>query len=435
MRSPFVSRFRTLPNYYRSYHWPHRPLGVEGPDSVRNENLPALTFGDDTFDLVITSDVLEQLFDIEAAFAEILRVLKPGGRHIFTIPNAYPLPDKTEKRVAMEDGREILLQPARYHNSGDGTRCLVYTDYGADLVDMIRDLGGETSILRRSAAIDPCYMNATFVTRKPATGTRPPSVSRTSEPAAPKPPAEVLECPICKGNKFEAFNGRANARCSTCRSVERNRMMFMVLENLGAFEPDKRILHFAPEAGIGRRFLKASGEKYHARDLDVSRYKSRILDVREFDLCRDLGGVADESYDVILHSHVLEHLPCDVNYVLQELHRILAPGGLHIFSVPIRGKDTIEDLSPNLSEADRLERFGQEDHFRIFGADSLTAMLAEVWGEGDHLIEPLKLFGEDALRRAVIPTAAWAGISSHSLFYCRKALAPAAAAREESVSA
>jgi 2-polyprenyl-3-methyl-5-hydroxy-6-metoxy-1,4-benzoquinol methylase len=46
----------------------------------------AQTFENESFDLVITSDVFEHLPDVAPAVREILRTLKPGGAHIFTVP-------------------------------------------------------------------------------------------------------------------------------------------------------------------------------------------------------------------------------------------------------------------------------------------------------------------------------------------------------------
>jgi SAM-dependent methyltransferase len=166
LRGPFVNLLRRLPGYTRSYFWPDRPLGAVDQDGVRNEDLTRLTFPDASFDLVLTSDVMEHLYDYRAAFAEITRVLKPGGVHIFSIPTDWPFPERTESRVALVDGEERHLRPPRYHNAGDGTACLVYHDYGADLVDAIDATGCRTQVVRRHSPIDPCYVNATFVSRK-----------------------------------------------------------------------------------------------------------------------------------------------------------------------------------------------------------------------------------------------------------------------------
>ena len=55
-------------------------------DGFRSEDLTRLTYSDASFDLVLTSETLEHVPDLEAALREIRRVLVPGGRHIFTIP-------------------------------------------------------------------------------------------------------------------------------------------------------------------------------------------------------------------------------------------------------------------------------------------------------------------------------------------------------------
>jgi SAM-dependent methyltransferase len=46
----------------------------------------ALPFEDDTFDLAVAFDVLEHIEDDVKAVAELKRVLKPGGRFVFSVP-------------------------------------------------------------------------------------------------------------------------------------------------------------------------------------------------------------------------------------------------------------------------------------------------------------------------------------------------------------
>ena len=167
LKGPFVNAFKNLPRYVRSYYWPDMALGEKDANGVRNEDLTRLTFADDSFDLVITSDVMEHVYDYKAAFAQVLRVLKLGGIHVFSIPTDWPLPEVSEARVRVVDGVEEHIKPARYHTSGDGTPCIVYTDFGADLIDILDVEGRSRSqAVRRHSALDPCYRNATIVTRK-----------------------------------------------------------------------------------------------------------------------------------------------------------------------------------------------------------------------------------------------------------------------------
>ena len=61
-----------------------RLMGVLRGDARR------LPFADATFDVVITSEVLEHVQDDVAAIAEMVRVLKPGGRFAATVPAWFP---------------------------------------------------------------------------------------------------------------------------------------------------------------------------------------------------------------------------------------------------------------------------------------------------------------------------------------------------------
>lgn len=64
-----------------------------------NQDVTNLQFADNSFDLILHSDVLEHVPDFKRAHKEILRVLKPGGSVIFTIPiqNSY---DKSWSRIS-----------------------------------------------------------------------------------------------------------------------------------------------------------------------------------------------------------------------------------------------------------------------------------------------------------------------------------------------
>jgi 2-polyprenyl-3-methyl-5-hydroxy-6-metoxy-1,4-benzoquinol methylase len=112
---------------------------------VRSENLEALSFGDNSFDVVISQDVFEHLHDPEAGFLEVRRVLKPGGVHIFTVPLHQGR--LTRRRVEDAGGTERFLLPPVYH--GDALRrrsSLVYTDFGDDLPERLEALGLPTRV-------------------------------------------------------------------------------------------------------------------------------------------------------------------------------------------------------------------------------------------------------------------------------------------------
>ena len=92
---------RECPEYLPSHFFPDAPRGqIHG--GFRCEDLMAQTFKDGSFDLVITSDVFEHLPDVRLAVGEIMRTLRPGGAHIFTVP--WYRTKKTLIRALVKDG-------------------------------------------------------------------------------------------------------------------------------------------------------------------------------------------------------------------------------------------------------------------------------------------------------------------------------------------
>jgi SAM-dependent methyltransferase len=113
---------------------------VEYPE----EDIQALTWDDETFDLVLTSETLEHVPDPRLALRETRRVLRPGGRHVFTVP--------VDPSVAVTRPRDGL--GPEHHGRGGGpfalvTRksdMLVHTDFGRDLPDVVRAEGFDVAI-------------------------------------------------------------------------------------------------------------------------------------------------------------------------------------------------------------------------------------------------------------------------------------------------
>jgi SAM-dependent methyltransferase len=133
------------------------PVLAELPGLVHSEypeeDVTALSYADASFDLVLTSDTMEHVPDPWLGFREIRRVLRPGGRHVFTVP--------TDPRRAATRSREGL--PAQHHGRGGGPFSLVTrrndmlatADYGTDLPDLLRPLGFETDV--RGEGVDLVY--------------------------------------------------------------------------------------------------------------------------------------------------------------------------------------------------------------------------------------------------------------------------------------
>lgn len=139
-------------------------------DGVRNENIECLTFPDDSFDVFITQDVLEHVFYPDRALADIMRVLKPGGMHVFTAPVHKGLLH-TRARARLVGDEVEHIEPAEYHGNpvGDG-RALVVTDFGIDFDDLAQRWAGyniSNIILRdRSRGLDGEFLNVYVMQKK-----------------------------------------------------------------------------------------------------------------------------------------------------------------------------------------------------------------------------------------------------------------------------
>ena len=134
---------KDLPGYQNSFYWDGGVPGQE-MNGVRHEDLMHLSFADQSFDLVITSDIFEHIRHPWVAFEEVRRVLKPGGTHIFSLPALRPMQEDTVYRVDTSGPDDVHILEPYYHGDGRGGKSLVYTDYGADFLDRLQQHGFRT---------------------------------------------------------------------------------------------------------------------------------------------------------------------------------------------------------------------------------------------------------------------------------------------------
>lgn len=118
----------------------------------------------------------------------------------------------------------------------------------------------------------------------------------------------------------------------------------------------------------------------------------------------------DESFDVILCSHVLEHVQDD-RKAMREFHRVLKPDGWAILLVPITADKTFEDPSIVDPQA-RLAAFGQEDHVRRYGPDYIDRLREA--GFTVEVTRPADLVAPDGIVRMGLTAAAG------EIYYCTK---------------
>lgn len=207
-------------------------------------------------------------------------------------------------------------------------------------------------------------------------------------------------CPICGyQGKFCAFGSppRWDAECLGCGSVERHRLLYLAVTGAFPIPADADVLHFAPEACV-QAFVRPLARTYLSADI-TGRNVDRALDVERLDL-------ADGSFDVVICSHVLEHV--DDRRALAELVRVLRPGGILYAMTPvIEGWDETYEVGGIDSEVDRELHFGQFDHVRFYGRD-FRDRLTQSGFELSEYVAP----GADCVTYGLIP--------GERIFVCRK---------------
>lgn len=155
---------------------------------------------------------------------------------------------------------------------------------------------------------------------------------------------------------------RNNALSPSTLSLERHRLLWLYLKNeTGFFTENLKVLHFAPEQAFYKRFKKLNNLEYITTDLN-----SPLADVKA-DICN--LPFDDNTFDVILCNHVLEHIPDDTK-AMQELYRVMKPNGWGVFQIPQNRsrQETFEDNTIT-DKKERAKIFGQYDHVRVYGLD------------------------------------------------------------------
>lgn len=174
--------------------------------------------------------------------------------------------------------------------------------------------------------------------------------------------------------------------CPVCSSLPRHRILVSYFEKHMEIVRNKSILHFAPEKSVSswihrNNIVAISADLKNSADLSID-----VMDT----------GLRDASFDVIIINHVIEHV-ADFRKALKELYRVVKPGGSVFISFPVdMNLETVYEDENITSGYKRMKHFGQFDHHRVFGRDSVTILVdfgfeaEEIKGEEyDDRIKPV----------------------------------------------
>lgn len=184
---------------------------------------------------------------------------------------------------------------------------------------------------------------------------------------------------------------KAGDVCPVCHANDRDRLIIRYLESEVFARPKGRIAvaHVAPEKPITKYLLGRPEVDYRPGDFEPERYY-HLRDVERVDLTD--APYADGSIDLLICNHVIEHIPDDAK-AMAEVRRVLSPEGRAILQTPLswRAENTDEGEGSE-TEAERIRRFGQADHVRLYARDDYRRRL-EAAGLS---VERWRAFDDDA---------------------------------------
>ena len=195
---------------------------------------------------------------------------------------------------------------------------------------------------------------------------------------------------------------KQNVICPFCRSLPRHRILALWWEQKEDWFKKSKVLYFAPDT-CETIWMERENISYTSADL-----------YRDADLKIDIQntGLPDSSYDIIVCNHVLEHVD-DFRLALKEVYRVLKPFGSFICSFPMDPNiDLVDEDKSIITDEERIRRFGQSDHKRVFGMKA-----GELLEEAGFEVEEIR--GDD-FPENILPVVGPADYDMNILFHCRK---------------
>ncbi len=237
---------------------------------------------------------------------------------------------------------------------------------------------------------------------------------------------KTLQCPVCnssvkkflplpkfyeKNSKKHGFKhfGKAETinvehySCPKCGASDRERLYALYLERevINKQHPRKiSLIHFAPESALSKKLEELNFLAYRTADFASDEVDDKV-DITNLSLYED------NSFDIFICSHVLEHVQND-KVAVKELYRILKIGGFGILMVPVIPylEKTLEDFTKTTDE-ERWRYFGQNDHIRLYAKSDYVELIK---GSAFNLKQlGAAYFGEEMFDRA--------GITRQSVLY------------------
>ena len=147
-KGPIHDSLCKMKNYVCSEYFGHEYKSGSVVNGILNQDLQNLSFADNSFDIVISSEVFEHIPNAYKAFREVYRVLKPGGRHVFTVPFESTRFEDSIRAILDENGNLQYLAKPEYHYDPLKPKegILVYQIFSLEMMVKLSKIGFITNL-------------------------------------------------------------------------------------------------------------------------------------------------------------------------------------------------------------------------------------------------------------------------------------------------
>jgi len=167
----------------------------------------------------------------------------------------------------------------------------------------------------------------------------------------------IKKCTICgwEGKMFIE-----QTRCPICFSLPRHRLMGCILNENNI--NNKNILIIGPDMPEILLLKKLGNNKVIILNKEQSIFSDIVSDITNHQ-------IKNNSFDIIIMWHVLEHIEQDV-LAVENVYNLLIDGGIFLFSVPIYPLDNKHTYIPDCENIEERELVtGHPDHIFCCGED------------------------------------------------------------------